>query len=127
METNDAVKAALEVAFKANSELYAKRGFQRRIGFGKRPALINIDLANAWTQPGYAFSCDGMDVIIPGVQKLLEAFRRRGLPVVYTTTAYDVTDRNVPGDMGLWHHKIPVEVLATGSRSEERRVGKECA
>ncbi len=115
METNDAVKQALEVVFKANSELYAKRGFQRRIGFGKRPALINIDLANAWTRPGNAFSCDGMDVIIPGVQKLLEAFRRRGLPVIYTTTAYDVTDRNVPGDMGLWHHKIPVEVLATGS------------
>ncbi len=117
METNDAVKAALEVVFKANSELYAKRGFQRRIGFGKRPALINIDLANAWTRPGKAFTCDGMDVIIPGVQKLLEAFRRRGLPVVYTTTAYDVTDRNVPGDMGLWHHKIPVEVLATGSEA----------
>lgn len=117
METNQAVKDALEVVFKANSELYAKRGFQRRIGFGKRPALINIDLANAWTQPGNAFTCDGMDVIIPGVQKLLEAFRRRGLPVIYTTTAYDVTDRNVPGDMGLWHHKIPVEVLATGSEA----------
>ncbi len=117
METNQAVKDALEVVFKANSELYATRGFQRRIGFGKRPALINIDLANAWTRPGNAFTCDGMDVIIPGVQKLLEAFRRRGLPVVYTTTAYDVTDRNVPGDMGLWHHKIPVEVLATGSEA----------
>lgn len=117
MESSDAVKQALQVVFKANSELYAKRGFQRRIGFGKRPALINIDLANAWTRPGNAFSCDGMDVIIPGVQKLLEAFRRRGLPVIYTTTAYDVTDRNVPGDMGLWHHKIPVEVLATGSEA----------
>jgi len=117
MESSDAVKQALDVVFKANSELYAKRGFQRRIGFGKRPALINIDLANAWTRPGNAFTCDGMDVIIPGVQKLLEAFRRRGLPVIYTTTAYDITDRTVPGDMGLWHHKIPVEVLATGSEA----------
>ncbi len=58
-----------------------------------------------------------MDEIIPATQKLLAAFRRRGLPVIYTTTAYDVTDRNVPGDMGLWHHKIPVEVLKVASEA----------
>ena len=109
------IKAALEQIFSADSALYKSRGFQRRIGFGKRPALINIDLANAWTQPGHAFSCDGMDVIIPGVQKLLAAFRARNLPVVYTTTAYDVT-QGPNTDMGLWHHKIPVELLKTGSR-----------
>ena len=117
MQTNDAVRQALEVVFKANSELYAKRGFQRRIGFGKRPALLNIDLANAWTRPNHAFTCDDMDVIIPATQKLLEAFRRLGLPVIYTTTAYDVIDRNVPGDMGLWHHKTPVETLPAGSEA----------
>ena len=117
MQTTDDVKKALEVVFKANADFYKTRGFQRRIGFGKKPALINIDLANAWTRPGNAFTCDGMDVIIPATQKLLAAFRRRGLPVVFTTTAYDVTDRNVPGDMGLWHHKIPVEVLKVGSEA----------
>src|SRR3954471_15063476 len=109
------IKAALDQIFAADSALYKTRGFQRRIGFGKRPALINIDLANAWTQPGHAFSCDGMDVIIPGVQRLLGAFRARNLPVVYTTTAYDVTE-GPNTDMGLWHHKIPVELLKTGSR-----------
>ena len=109
------IKAALEQIFSADSALYKSRGFQRRIGFGKRPALINIDLANAWTQPGHAFSCDGMDVIIPCVQQLLAAFRARNLPVVYTTTAYDVT-QGPNTDMGLWHHKIPVELLKTGSR-----------
>ena len=109
------IKAALEQIFSADSALYKSRGFQRRIGFGKRPALINIDLANAWTQPGHAFSCDGMDVIIPGVQQLLAAFRARNLPVVYTTTAYDVTS-GPNTDMGLWHHKIPVELLKTGSK-----------
>jgi hypothetical protein len=25
----------------------------RRVGFGHRPALINIDLANAWTRVGF--------------------------------------------------------------------------
>jgi maleamate amidohydrolase len=114
METSDEVKQALDVLFRANSNLYRARGFQRRIGFGKKPALINIDLANAWTREGHAFTCDGMDTIIPGVQQLLQAFRARDLPVVYTTTAYTVTS-GPNTDMGLWHHKIPVEVLQEGS------------
>ncbi len=109
-----AIKTALAAIFSADSALYKARGFQRRIGYGKRPALINIDLANAWTRPGHAFSCDGMEVIIPGVQRLLAAFRARGLPVVYTTTAYDLTEGPHTA-MGLWHHKIPVELLKAGS------------
>lgn len=113
---HEAIKAALAQIFSADSALYQTRGFQRRIGFGKRPALINIDLANAWTRPGHAFSCEGMEVIIPGVQKLLTAFRARKLPIVYTTTAYDVTE-GPNTDMGLWHHKIPAELLKTGSEA----------
>ena len=116
METSLEVKQALDVVFRANSQLYQSRGFQRRVGFGKKPALINIDLANAWTREGNAFTCDGMDVIIPGVQALLSAFRARGLPVVYTTTAYTVT-AGPNSDMGLWASKIPVEVLAEGSEA----------
>ena len=110
------VQAALQQIFAKDSELYQARGFQRRVGFGRHPALINIDLANAWTRPGYPFTCEGMEVIIPGVQELLTAFRAKGLPVVYTTTAYDVTE-GPNSDMGLWHKKIPVEVLKSGSEA----------
>ena len=114
MDPRDELKAALAKVFAADSALYRDRGFQRRIGFGKRPALINIDLANAWTRPGNAFSCEGMETIIPATQELLKAFRARKLPVVYTTTAYDVTE-GPNSDMGLWQYKIPVEVLKSGS------------
>jgi two-component system response regulator MprA len=81
------IEAALESIFSADSGIYQTRGFQRRIGFGQRPALLHIDLANAWTLPGHAFSCDGMDVIIPAVQRLNDAGRAKGIPIVYTTTA----------------------------------------
>jgi nicotinamidase-related amidase len=106
--------ATLELAFAKASALYKARGFQRRIGFGSRPALINVDLANAWTRPGYPFTCEGIDDrIIPGVQKLLAAARRNGHPVVHTTTCFQVTDPNSPQtDMGLWHRKIPIEMAA---------------
>jgi len=111
---SDDVTQALETIFSADSELYRDRGFMRRVGYGERPALVNIDLANAWTRPDNPFTCDGMDVIIPGVQRLLAGARSKSIPVVFTTTAYAVTDG--PGtDMGLWHHKIPVEVLKLGT------------
>jgi nicotinamidase-related amidase len=108
------ISEALASVFSADSEIYQTRGFQRRIGFGRRPALIHIDLANAWTRPGHAFSCDGMDVIIPAVQELNRAGRASGIPIVYTTTAYAVTE-GPNSDMGLWHHKIPVELLRAGT------------
>jgi maleamate amidohydrolase len=105
---------ALELVFAADSTIYQQRGFQRRVGFGQRPAVINIDLANAWTRPGHAFSCEGMDVIIPAVQALNAAGREAGIPIVYTTTAYDVVE-GPNSDMGLWNRKIPVEALRVGS------------
>jgi N-carbamoylsarcosine amidase len=106
----------LKQAFEASTKIYQERGFQRRIGFGSRPALVSVDLANAWTRPGNPFTCDqdAMDnEIIPGMQRLLEAFRQNNYPVVHVTTAYEITDRNSPfTDMGLWHCKIPVDVVS---------------
>ncbi len=114
----DELSEALERIFSADSDVYRNRGFQRRVGFGERPALLHIDLGNAWTRPGNAFSCDGMDVIIPAVQRLNEAGRARGIPVVYTTTAYEITD-GPNSDMGLWVHKIPTEVLKVGDEATQ--------
>ena len=115
---SDDINEALDRVFSADSELYRGRGFTRRIGAGARPALVNIDLANAWTRPDNPFTCEGMEVIIPGVQRLLAAARDKRIPIVYTTTAYAVTE-GVTTDMGLWHHKIPVEVLSIGSDAVE--------
>ncbi|WCB94915.1 N-carbamoylsarcosine amidase [Baekduia alba] len=116
MQEDRQVADALEHVFAADSTIYQERGFQRRVGFGERPALVHIDLANAWTRPGHAFSCDHMDVIIPAVQRLNVAARAKGCPIVYTTTAYDVVDGSV-SDMGLWAQKIPLETLAIGSEA----------
>jgi len=103
----------LQQAFDASTKIYQERGFQRRIGFGRKPAIISVDLANAWTRPGNPFTCEKVDEeIIPGMQRLLEASRAHGHVVVHVTTAYQITDRNDPNsDMGMWHHKIPIEAV----------------
>ena len=110
------IKAALDKLFTSDSSLYQARGFQRRIGWGKKPALVNIDLANAWTREDHAFTCEGMDVVIPAVQEVLAAFRAKGLPIVFTTTAYDIVEGE-HSDMGLWGQKIPAEELRAGSEA----------
>jgi N-carbamoylsarcosine amidase len=116
MATDAEVREALDKIFNADTGIYQQRGFQRRVGFGTRPALVHIDLANAWTRPDHAFSCEGMETIIPAVQQLNAAGRAKGIPVVYTTTAYeDVSGPN--SDMGLWVHKIPVEHLEVGTEA----------
>jgi len=52
------------------------------------------------------------------VQALNETGRAKGIPIVYTTTAYeDVEGPN--SDMGLWVHKIPVELLQLGTDAVE--------
>lgn len=109
----DNLNNLLTEAFRTASKLYRERGFQRRIGFGSKPALINVDLANAWTRPGNPFTCENIDEqIIPAVQSLLAACRRNKHPIIHVTTCYQVADRSDPNtDMGLWHHKIPVEAV----------------
>lgn len=109
----------LEQTFTQDSAEYSGRGFQRRVGYGNRPALMHIDMANAWTRPGHAFSCRNMDTIVPTCQALNTAARANGVPVIYTTTAYTVTEPGKPSDMGLWVHKIPVELLTEGSPEVE--------
>ncbi len=110
------LKDALETVFAADSALYQNRGFQRRIGYGTRPALVNIDLANAWTRPGNPFTCANCDEIIDAVNQLLVPARALQIPIIFTTTAYAVTD-GPNSDMGMWGKKIPAEVLKEGSEA----------
>ncbi len=112
------IKAALNKLFTNDSALYQERGFQRRVGWGKKAALVVIDMANAWTREGNAFTCEGMETVIPALNEVLAAFRAKGLPIIFTTTAYEIIEGE-HSDMGLWGRKIPAEVLCAGSEAVE--------
>ena len=68
---------------------YKERGiFQGRFGFGRRPALVVIDMAYGWTDPAYAGGSARLDDAVAALRQLLPAARAKGVPVVYTTSPY---------------------------------------
>ena len=63
-------------------------GFHGRAGFGKKPALVVVDVNRGFTDPASPLVCDLEDVVA-AIARLLVAFRKAGLPIAYTTVAYD--------------------------------------
>ena len=72
---------------------------RRRFGFGRRAALINIDLQCAYTQPDvYATAYETDPRQIEHVNALAAAFRARRWPVIWTHVAYLPSGE----DCGIW-------------------------
>jgi maleamate amidohydrolase len=67
-------------------------GFGGRGGFGRRPALVVIDMTLGFTDPESPLACD-LEGQISEIQKLLEATRQAEMPVVFTTVAYRESDK----------------------------------
>jgi isochorismate hydrolase len=77
----------LKAAIQAVDAYYKQRGiFQARFGFGKRPALLVVDMAYGWTDPAYAGGSTRLDGAIQAIRQLLVAARSRDVPVYYTTS-----------------------------------------
>jgi hypothetical protein len=63
-------------------------GFHGRAGLGTRPALLVVDMSLGFTDPESPLACDLEDVVV-AIERLLRVARAAGLPVIYTTVAYD--------------------------------------
>jgi maleamate amidohydrolase len=63
-------------------------GFHGRAGFGKRPALIVVDMSVGFTDPASPLHCD-LEPVVEAIERLLAVVRTARLPIVYTTVAYD--------------------------------------
>jgi maleamate amidohydrolase len=88
-------------------------GFHGRAGFGRRPALVVIDVNRGFTDPASPLVCD-LDDVVDAIALLLAAFRTAALPVVFTTVAYDEAARR---SAEAFIAKIPALLtLEAGSR-----------
>jgi maleamate amidohydrolase len=64
-----------------------KRAFGKRIGFGKRPALIMIDFVEAYFDPNCALYAGVEDALASAI-RLQRAAHDAEIPVIYTNVVY---------------------------------------
>ena len=88
-------------------------GFHGRAGFGRRPALVVVDVSIGFTDPRSPLVCD-LDEVVAAIGRLLAETRAAGLPVVYTTVSYDEAARRTAA---TFIEKVPALLtLEAGSR-----------
>jgi maleamate amidohydrolase len=63
-------------------------GFSRRIGWGRRPALVVVDLVRAYTDPAGPFALPDPEPAVAAVADLVRAARTGAHPVVWTDVRY---------------------------------------
>jgi nicotinamidase-related amidase len=82
--------------------MYAERDFGTEVGMGERPALLVIDLINAFTDPEGDLGSD-VESVLDGAERLLDTFREHDLPRYFTTVAFE----DSYGDAGRFIEKVP--------------------
>jgi nicotinamidase-related amidase len=88
-------------------------GFHGRAGFGKRPALLVIDMSVGFTDPESPLHCD-LEPVVAAIEQLLAAARASRFPVFYTTVAYDSAGKE---RAAVFIDKVPALLtLEAGSR-----------
>lgn len=83
---------------------------RRSLDLGRRPALLLVDMIEAFTDPASPLGSDS-DGVISACSQLLASFRARGLPVIYTTVVYS-SDEQAP----VFRARLPaLDMLRRGS------------
>jgi nicotinamidase-related amidase len=113
----------MELSNKSARQLFAEfkeKPTRARFGFGRKPALINVDLQKAYTAVGdfvTAYETDPKQLAY--VNELAALARAKGLPVVWTYVAYMDSGE----DCGIWGTRSNTEDslqnIKIGSRRAE--------
>jgi maleamate amidohydrolase len=99
----------------STARAYDRAGFGRPVERGSRPVVVVVDFSYGFTDPQYPTGAD-MSGPVLATARLLEVARTGGVPVVFTTIAYD------PGQLRslAWLKKATgMAALELGSRLVE--------
>jgi maleamate amidohydrolase len=92
---------------------YGDRGPAPRVGFGQHPAVLVVDMVNAFTRPGAPLACP-LDSEIEQIKRILEVARRRKVPVIFSTVMYGASI-----EAGVWIKKVPAGVIKLLGKDSE--------
>jgi nicotinamidase-related amidase len=100
---------------------YLQRGWGERVGFGERPAVIVIDLANYWLRPSVHIGAN-LDSVVENTCKVLAGARKANLPIFFTSFAHDPADPPSPQNKKLkWQISAdPGDLFELDPRLERR-------
>ncbi len=68
-----------------------RTGFGGKVGYGRRPALLVVDVTVGFTDPRSPLGADG-EAVVGAIRRLLDAARSARIPVIFTTVAYSQAD-----------------------------------
>jgi nicotinamidase-related amidase len=96
----DELRAPLLKHIEQLRERYVARGWAGRVGFGRRPALVVIDMTRFWLDAGQQIGSD-LTPVVEGVCRVLKAAREAQIPIFFTTFAHDAAAPPSPHDEKL--------------------------
>jgi maleamate amidohydrolase len=95
-----------------DESFFQERGFGRKIGYGRHPAVIVIDLLKGFTDPTCPLGSD-LDAVLNATSQVLAAARHVPVPIFHTAVDYEKD----LGDAGIWGLKL--EALRSMIRGSE--------
>jgi maleamate amidohydrolase len=101
MSTESFTPPTRSAADTALQQDYQQAGFEGRLGFGTSPALIVVDMARAYFDPGSPLYA-GVEDTLTSVRRVIAAARAARLPIVFTEVKYQVGG----ADGGVFFRKI---------------------
>lgn len=96
----DELRGLLLTHLQSLRERYLHRGWAGRVGFGTRPAVIVIDLARYWLDPGQQIGSP-LDAVVQATRRVLDAARAASVPIFFTSFAHDPAEPPNPHDRKL--------------------------
>jgi maleamate amidohydrolase len=93
---------------------YEKGGFGKRVGFGKHPALINVDMTYCFVDPAYSLTFGDMSPVVKAVARLTRVAREVKIPIFYSRR----DNREHSLSRGIWNLKLGIS--ESGYNYDER-------
>ena len=79
-----------------------KKAFNKKLGFGKNPALILVDFVSAYFDVECPLFANVNDVLLSAI-RIRDKARETNVPIFYTNVSYDSEGRNG----GVFFEKVP--------------------
>ena len=91
---------------------YAKAGFSGHLAFGRRPALLVVDVVMAYLKADSPLYAPPFELALQSNIRLVNAARSAGVPVIFTNVQYGASG----ADGGVFFRKVPaLKCFVSGS------------